>query len=313
MDIREGISAVVPVYNSERILPKLLTRLADVLAQQTERFEVILVNDCSADGSWLVVQDWVDRHPWAVGINLMRNYGQHNAVLCGIRAARYDVIATLDDDLQTPPEEIPRLLAKLSEGFDVVYGTPEQERHGLFRNIASRATKTALRHAMGVDVAGSVSAFRAFRTDLRTAFANYCSPHVSIDVLLSWATTRFTSVTVRHEARHEGKSNYNFFGLVRHALNMLTGYSILPLRLASLIGFLLTGFGVVVLAYILIIYMIHGGAVPGFAFLASLIAVFSGAQMFALGIIGEYLARMHFRMMERPAYVIRECRGSHDG
>ncbi len=313
MDIHEGISAVVPVYNSERILPKLLARLADVLAKQTERFEVILVNDCSADGSWRVVQEWVEQHSWAVGINLMRNYGQHNAVLCGIRAARYDVIVTLDDDLQTPPEEIPHLLAKLSEGFDVVYGTPEQGQHGLFRNLASRATKTALRHAMGIGVAGNVNAFRAFRTDLRAAFANYCSPHVSIDVLLSWATTRFASVPVRHEARHEGKSNYNVFGLVRHALNMLTGYSILPLRLASLMGFLLTGFGVTVLAYVLIIYMIHGGAVPGFAFLASLIAVFSGAQMFALGIIGEYLARMHFRMMERPAYVIRECRGLHDG
>jgi glycosyltransferase involved in cell wall biosynthesis len=235
----------------------------------------------------------------------MRNYGQHNALLCGIRAAQHDVIITIDDDLQNPPEEIPRLLAKLSEGYDVVYGTPQKEQHGLWRDLASQVTKLALQSAMGAETARHVSAFRAFRTQMRDAFAKYQSPFLSIDVLLTWGTTRFAAVPVRHEQRQIGKSNYTFRKLVTHAINMMTGFSTLPLQLASLLGFASAFLGLGVLAYVVGRYLILGYSVPGFPFLASTIAIFSGAQMFALGIIGEYLARMHFRMMERPTYAVR--------
>jgi undecaprenyl-phosphate 4-deoxy-4-formamido-L-arabinose transferase len=239
-------------------------------------------------------------------VNLMRNYGQHNALLCGIRAARGEVIVTMDDDLQHPPEEIPRLLSKLNEGFDVVYGTPEREQHGLLRDMASRITKIALQGAMGAKTARSVSAFRAFRTRTRAAFTTYQSPFVSIDVLLTWATTRFTAVAVPHHPRRAGQSQYTLRKLITHALNMMTGFSTLPLQVASVMGFGLTFFGVLVLAYVIGRYIWEGGSVPGFPFLASIIAIFSGAQLFSLGIIGEYLARMHFRMMERPPYVVGE-------
>jgi undecaprenyl-phosphate 4-deoxy-4-formamido-L-arabinose transferase len=233
----------------------------------------------------------------------MRNYGQHNALLCGIRAARGDLIVTMDDDLQHQPEEIPRLLARLDEGFDVVYGAPKVEQNGLLRALASRITRLALRAAVGSEVAKNVSAFRVLHTQLREAFANYQSPFVSIDVLLTWATTRFGATTVVFRPRHSGPSNYTFAKLVRHAFNMMTGFSTAPLQLASLIGFGCTLFGVCVLIYVVGRYLIEG-SVPGFPFLASIIAIFSGAQLFALGVIGEYLARMHFRSMERPAYVI---------
>ena len=128
---------------------------------------------------------------------------------------------------------------------------------------------------------------------------------MSIDVLLTWGTTRFAAVPVRHDPRQVGVSNYTFRKLVRHALNMMTGFSTLPLQLASVVGFAFTLFGLLLLVYVIGRYLIEGGSVPGFPFLASTIALFSGAQLFALGIIGEYLARMHFRMMDRPSYVIR--------
>ena len=241
----------------------------------------------------------------------MRNYGQHNALLCGIRAAKYDLVVTMDDDLQHPPEEIARLLARLDEGFDVVYGAPKAEQNGLMRALASRLTRLALRAAIGREVAKNVSAFRAFRTQLREAFARYESPFVSIDVLLTWATNRFAAVTVPFNRRHSGSSNYTFTKLVRHALDMMTGFSTAPLQLASLIGFACTLFGIGVLVYVVGRYFLEG-SIPGFPFLASLIAIFSGAQLFALGVIGEYLARMHFRTMNRPAYAIRDVAKAED-
>ena len=300
------ISAVVPVYRSAATLPELHRRLTDALTALADRHEIILVEDCGGDDSWSVIESLAERDHCVRGIEMSRNYGQHNALLCGIRAARYPVIVTLDDDLQNPPEEIHKMLALLVDGVDVVYGTPENEQHGFLRDQGSRITKLALQSAMGADTARNVSAFRVFRTRLREAFATYRGPYVSIDVLLTWGTTRFSHVSVRHEPRTVGASNYSFRKLVTHAFNMMTGFSTLPLQIASVIGFVFTLFGFLILVYVLLSYLTNGAAVPGFAFLASIIAIFSGAQLFALGIIGEYLARMHFRSMDRPTYLVRE-------
>lgn len=300
-----NLSIVVPVFNSADSLVALSERLNVILPSLAPEYEVILVNDGSRDNSWEVITALKDTYDWILGINLMRNYGQHNALLCGIRAANYETIVTIDDDLQNPPEEIHKLLAKLDEGYDVVYGTPLKEQHDLWRSLASQVTKLALQSTMGIETARQVSAFRAFRTYLRNAFQYYQSPFVSIDVLLTWATNSFTLIPVQHEERKYGVSNYTFRKLVVHALNMITGFSVLPLRLASLIGFGFALFGGLVLLYVVGRYLIQGGVVPGFAFLASTIAIFSGVQLFALGIIGEYLARMYYRSMDRPSYFIK--------
>jgi len=300
-----GITVVVPVYNSEQSLPELAERLAQTLPACAKSYEVILVNDGSMDGSWKRICELASRHTWIRGICLMRNYGQHNALLCGIREARYSIIVTMDDDLQNPPEEMRRLVERLDADCDVVYGVPEQQQHGLLRNVASIITKVVLQGAMGAEVARKVSAFRAFRAHVCAAFWAYQGPFVSIDVLLTWGTRRFASIRVQHDARKMGTSNYTVTALVRHAFNLMTGFSVLPLQVASLLGFLLTLFGVGILGYVLACFFIRGSPVPGFTFLTSIISVFSGAQLFALGIIGEYLARMHFRLMDRPSYVVR--------
>ncbi len=300
-----SVSVVIPVFNSEPILESLVRRLEPVLRGLSRPFEAILVDDGSRDGSGDLIRRLARDRPWLRGIHLMRNYGQHNALLCGIRAARHGVIVTMDDDLQHPPEEIPRLLEKLEEGPEVVYGVPQEESHEFWRALASRITKLALSSAMGIDVARHVSAFRAFRTPLREAFAGYRSPFVTLDVLLTWGTTRFAAVAVRHDPRPAGRSNYTFLRLVSHALTMLTSFSVKPLQLASWVGFGCTLFGIGILAWVVGRYFRQGDPVPGFPFLASVIAIFSGAQLFALGIIGEYLARVHFRTLDRPSYVIR--------
>jgi undecaprenyl-phosphate 4-deoxy-4-formamido-L-arabinose transferase len=237
---------------------------------------------------------------------MSRNYGQHNAVLCGVREARGDLIVTMDDDLQHPPEELPKLLEKLGEGYDVVYGPPIQEQHGLLRDMASRITKVVLKKSMGAETARQTSALRVFKARLRDAFDRYRSPFVSIDVLLTWGTTRFAAVRVRHEPRQFGTSGYTTRKLINHAINMITGFSALPLQIASLIGLAFSVVGLLVFLYVIGKYFFVGGSVPGFPFLASVIAIFSGVQLFSLGVIGEYLARMHFRSMERTPYLVAD-------
>jgi glycosyltransferase involved in cell wall biosynthesis len=298
-----SLSIVVPVYNSESTLDELAVRLSQVLPNLTTTYELVFVNDGSRDGSWNKICDLARQYPWIQGIKLMRNYGQHNAILCGVRAARYDVIVTMDDDLQHPPEEIPKLLNKLDEGYDVVYGSPSKLPHSLWRNLFSRFTKRALAFVMGIRTVRDIGPFRAFRSDLRRSFATFQNPSVLLDVLLSWGTTRFATVKVDEAPRQEGQSNYNFLKLFSLAMVVLTGYSTAPLRFTSLIGFLFTIFGLLIFLYVVGVYFI-AGSVPGFPFLASIVSLFSGMQLFALGIIGEYLARVFDRSMERPAYVI---------
>ena len=301
-----NISVVVPVYKGAETLDALVQRVGAVLPQVAERYELILVNDGSPDNSWEVIQRLARGQGWVRGVQLLRNYGQHNATLCGIRAARYEVTVTLDDDLQNPPEEIPLLLEKLSEGFDVVYGAPQQVRQNLWRSLASHVIRLMLRRVMSNQVAWQVSPFRAFRTSARDAFAHYASPSVFVDVLLTWGAARFAAVTVRQDARAAGTSTYTFRKLLSLAMNMLTGFSTLPLRAASMVGFLFTLFGLGVLAYVLGRFLLLGYSIPGFPFLASVIAIFSGATLFALGIMGEYLARIYTHSMGQPPYVVRE-------
>ncbi len=303
-----NITIVVPVYNSSTTLPDLVARLESVLSLNYGKYELVFVNDGSRDMSWEVICSLIDRYSWVRGINLMRNYGQHNAVLCGVRKARFETIVTMDDDLQHPPEEIPKLTKKLEEGYDVVYGMPLHQQHGLWRDMASIITKTSLKATIGAETAQMVSAFRGFRTLIRDAFAEYRGTFVSLDVLLTWGTTRFTAVPVKHDARKIGASNYTLWKLINHAFNMMTGFSTVPLQLASILGFIFTIFGFIILLVVLGNFFIHKGSVPGFSFLACTITIFSGVQLLLLGIFGEYLARIHFRTMDRPSSIIREVK-----
>lgn len=304
-NIKPTISVLVPVYFGEKTLPELVERILTVLEEISEHYEIILVNDGSADCSWDVISDLSQKFPAVRGINLMRNFGQHNALLAGVRSARYDLCVTIDDDLQHNPALIPVLLGKLEEGYDVVYGAPLTEKHGLWRDLASVITKATLATVMNAASARHVSALRIFYTRLRDAFAQYVGPAVSIDVLLTWGTSRFGYVEVKHEKRMYGESHYTFRKLVTHALNLMTGFSTIPLRLSTGLGFLFMFFGIGIFIYVFIRYLIQGGAVPGFTFLASTIVIFSGVQLFVLGIMGEYLARMHFRLMDKPSYVVK--------
>jgi len=300
-----NISVVIPVYNSESILPKLVVRLTKSLKSICSNYEILLINDGSQDKSWNSIQKLIDGNKHVRGVNLRRNYGQHNALLCGIRFAQHDVIITMDDDLQHPPEEIHKLVQRLSEGYDVVYGIPTRLVHSSWRNFSSRFTKRFLSKILGIEGIKYISSFRAIKKELRIAFDQFNSPNVIIDALLRWGTEKFGTVEVNEQPRTVGRSNYDLFKLVKVAMLVLTGFSTIPLRFASLIGFFLTIFGIAVLLFVMFIGFLNGDF-PGSPFLASIISIFSGAQLFGLGIFGEYLARVFNRSMRVPTYVIGE-------
>jgi undecaprenyl-phosphate 4-deoxy-4-formamido-L-arabinose transferase len=281
-------------------------KLAKGLPQLAHAFEVILVHDGSPDGSWELIEKFASIYSWVVGIRLMRNYGQHNATLCGVRAAKYEWIVTMDQDLQHPPEEIRKMVEKLEQGYDVVYGSPARLPQGFWRNLMTAAMKRLLANVMGIPSIRKISAFRIFRSHLRDAFIQFRNPSLILDVLLSWGTDRFAWVDVNIPPAE--RTNYNLTALVKASVLILTGYSTAPLRAASWMGFLMTLFGLGILVYVFYVYFLLG-SLPGFPFLASIIAIFSGAQLFTLGIIGEYLAHIFDRSMDRPAYVVQETVG----
>lgn len=308
-DLPSGISVVVPVYNSETTLPKLVSELSEILPECNKRFEVVLVNDDSRDRSWEVICRLAQEYPFVRGINLMRNFGQHNATLCGVHAARFEMTVTMDDDLQDPPSQIPRLLEKLEEGFDLVYGTAENKAQSWWRDLGSRMMKKAHAMAMRQPALTNVSSFRVFRTTIRTASLGYASPRLLIDVLLGWGTTRIAAAPIRFDPRHEGQSNYSFGKLFEMTVLLWTSYTTVPLRVASLIGFLFVLFGMLVLAYVLMTFFTEG-SLPGFPFLASLITIFGGVQLFTLGVVGEYLANIFDRSLNRPIYIVKSVTGA---
>lgn len=302
-----SVSIVVPCYRSAGILPMLVTRLTKVMSAAVGQYELILVVDGSPDDTWQVAADLAEHHEAVRAIQLARNYGQHNALVAGIRVARYDVVVTMDDDLQHPPEEIPTLLAALTDDLDLVYATPIEEEHGALRSFASRVIKAGLSGPLGIRNARMVGAFRAFRTSLRAGFDRVSGPYMSVDVALSWATTRVGSVPLRMDRRTVGRSGYTLTSLARHAGNMILGYSTTPLRLVTYLGCLVGTGGLMLLAYVLWRYAHGGTTVAGYTTIASMIALFSSAQMLAIGVLGEYIGRIHAHGIGRPSYVVRSA------
>lgn len=300
------VSVVVPVYNGAESIAHLVEEVRRVIAPQVRRLDFVLINDASRDRSWPVIEDLARGQGDVTSINLTRNFGQHAALACGFKHATGDVVVTMDDDLQHPPEEIEKLLAGIEQGHDVVYGVPAQEVHGAWRDLASIISKFTFQNLLGMENARDTSAFRAIRANVLAPLRSYSAPFLDVDAMLTWTTSRFLAVVTRHVDRPFGQSNYSVFKLFGHAMNMVVSYTTVPLRLASLTGFVFTLFGITVMAFVLVRYLIAGAAVPGFAFLACIIALFSGAQLFALGLLGEYFAKLHFRVMGRPGAVERE-------
>lgn len=299
-------SIVIPVYGSSKVLKTLYKRINNVFVDISNNYEIIFIEDCSPDNVWDIILDISSFDKRVRALKLSKNFGQHNALLCGIREARGNFIITLDDDLQNPPEEIPNLINEISKGFDVVYGKPKKEKRVFYRKIITQLTKFSLDYATGSSNSRNISSFRIFKNNLRESFSNFNNQTVNIDILLTYSTNKLSFINVDHDARYQDKSGYNLLKLIRHTINILTGLSTAPLHFATFLGIALSIFGLLIFTYVILQWIIYGSVVRGFTFIASIVALFSGSQLLALGILGLYISRIHNNLLHRPSYVVKE-------
>lgn len=298
------LSVVIPVYRSEDTLELLAEKLLPVLDRTGRTYEVIFVEDGSPDQSWDKIESLHRRYPERViGVQLMRNSGQHNALMCGFRHSAGEFILTMDDDLQNPPEEIPKLLDAMTQSeFDIVYGNYVQKKHEPYRNIGSLMVNSFYRSTFQSHV--TVTSFRMIRRPLLEAILDYHGPYVFIDGLMAWNTRRIGSVIVEHHPRQAGRSTYSIGKLLALATNLFTGFSLLPLQLASTAGIATVLFGVVtVLVGLCLQPSLNAIGTP---WLLLGIAVLIGVQLLSLGIASEYLGRLHMNVNGKPQYRIRK-------
>ncbi|MBC7967363.1 MAG: glycosyltransferase family 2 protein [Fuerstia sp.] len=299
------ISVVVPVYGSEPTLPLLWSRLSGVLKNCSATYEVIFVDDGSRDGSWQQLKVLQSENPdCVIAIQLMRNFGQHNALMAGFHHVRGQVVITIDDDLQHPPEEIPRLLEILrDEDLDVVYGTYDTKKHASWRNAGSILAVWFFRSIFRVSV--TPTAFRAMRREVVECILPYDKNFTIIDGLLAWSTQRIGEIKVQHHPRAEGQSGYSIRKLLLQSMNVLTNFSLAPLQLVSAVGILTSLAGLSLAAYYLVLYFSSRVGVPGYASLMVTLLVASGLQLLSLGIIGEYIGRVLLNINQKPQFVQR--------
>lgn len=304
-----NFSIIIPVYNGADTIAALVENLFREL--QDSEIEIILVNDGSADNSVAVCREIQQHRPEQVTfVNLSKNFGEHNAVMTGLRYARGNAAVIMDDDFQNPPSEVNRLVAKLEKGFDVVYGQYERKHHSLFRNLGSwfngMMATVLLKKPKGL----YLCSFKAINRFLIDEIIRYTHPYPYIDGLIFRVTRRVGMVTVQHSPRAVGKSNYSLARLVRLWLNMFTNFSILPLRIATILGCITVVFGMVIAALAVYWAFTDPLAPAGWPTLVCAMVIFSGTQLLVLGVIGEYLGRLFLGQNGTPQSIVREVTGA---
>jgi len=297
-------SIVIPVYRSSASLAELVSRITATLKPHME-WEIVCVDDASPDDSWARMMALSDSCPQLKCIQLMRNFGQHNAIMCGFRHATGDIVITMDDDLQHEPESIPTLIEHLLKtNSDLVYGVYDAKKHAGGRNLGSWLVNRFYRLVFQMPV--TVTSFRAIRRELVDAILRYDLNFTYIDGLLAWNTRRIEMVSVPHHARVDGRSGYTLSKLLSLAMNVFTNFSLLPLQLVSFLGLIAAAGGLAMAFYYLLAALFAKIEVPGYASLITAVLVLGGLQLLSLGIMGEYLGRLHLNVNRKPQYTVRQ-------
>ena len=299
-------SVVVPVYNSEKIIETTTSRIRDFFISCEIDFEIILINDGSRDSSWTVIARLAKKFPEVISINLLKNYGQHNANLCGFKQAKGEYVITMDDDLQNPPEELEKLINKSSEGYDLVIGRFETKQHAFTRRIGSKFVGWLNRKIFNVKDKLVLTNFRIIHRDVidRICQDQIFDPYIP-GLVLKYSSNQ-CNVLVKHLARADGKSNYTMRKILKLVGNILFNYSSLPLRYAAVLGFLVSSASFVLSFYYLIEALLVGTSVPGWTSLAVLLSFFNGVLILLISIIGEYIIRVLRQIGIQRCYEIKE-------
>jgi undecaprenyl-phosphate 4-deoxy-4-formamido-L-arabinose transferase len=300
------ISIVIPVYNGARSIGPLVDRLIDVL--NTHTLQIVLVDDGSPDDSDVVCRSIYHRYPETITyVKLARNFGEHNAVMAGLRHARGDYVVIMDDDFQNPPEEVTRLVDfACTHGYDVVYTYYTRKQHHWFRNLGSRLNDRVANFMLNKPPDLYLSSFKCLNRFTVREILAYQGPFPYLDGLVLRCTRNIGRIEVRHEPRREGHSNYTFRKLVRLWLNMFVNFSVMPLRVSTLMGLLFSSFGFLLGLGVLIEKLMHPATPVGWASVIVVVVLFSGVQLIMLGLLGEYLGRLFLTDNQTPQYVVRE-------
>lgn len=300
-------SIVVPVYKSQGSLLELYERIDSTFEHVDGDYELILVEDCGGDDSWEVMKSLRKRDNRVKIIRLTRNFGQHNALMCGFSFASGDYVVTMDDDLQNPPEEIPKLIDAIrGSDPDVVYGKPAGRKHSWIRNAGSSAYFSLISVIFKRDPGFQMSNFRIIRKHVVEHLLQIPTPNPAVGLLILNITERIGSVTVEHQERLHGKTTYTAAKLISHFLHGILYHSTLPLKGVFLFGMFSVCLAFVLGAYYLTLFLAGRITVPGWMTLVLLVLFFSGIIMFSLGITGEYLLRITQEVYHIPQYLVRD-------
>jgi len=307
-----SISVVIPVFNEHKNLEELLGRCLKTCEGMNRDFEIVLVDDGSSDGSRNIIQQGAAQYPGKIiGLLLNRNYGQHSAIMAGFAQTRGDIVVTLDADLQNPPEEIARLVAKAEEGFDVVGTVRMNRRDTFFRRSASHMVNRVVQMSTGVDMHDYGCMLRAYHRRIVEAMLQCHERSTFIPVLANSFAARTAEIDVHHAPRSAGDSKYGLWKLINLQFDLLTSMTTFPLRLLNVLGVLISALGVGFGIFLFVMRLIYGPdwAAAGVFTLFAILFIFIGAQFLAMGLLGEYIGRIYSDVRARPRYFVEEIVG----
>ncbi len=302
----DKISVVIPVFNSEAILDKTVDALESFFNGKEFDYEILLINDGSPDNSWGIIERRAASNPKILGVKLLRNYGQHSAVLCGIRESNGDFVVTMDDDLQNPPSEILPLYSKIKEGYDVVFGKFPVKRHGPIRKLGTILINYLNKKIFNKPSDLTLSNFRIFTNDVAERVCSYKTRFPYIPGLVLLAGTSFANTRTEHHAREVGKSNYSFGKILALMSRLLINYSSYPLKFLTKLGFALSALSFGYGLFYLIRALLFGGSVQGWSSLVVIISFLNGYIILFLGLLGEYISRVLLELTISEPFLIKE-------
>jgi len=299
-----SLSIIIPVFNSEDTLEEVITRIVKVMNSEELPYEIILIDDASTDNSWEKVINLAKKNQNIIGLQLLKNSGQHSANLCGFRHSKNDIIITMDDDLQNPPEEIPKLIKLIVEGNDLVYGQFSSKKHNLFRSIGSKVINKLNKKIFNIKSDVSLSNFRAIDRRIidLVCVENHFKPYIP-GLILKYSQN-IGGISVQHDERRIGKSNYTLRKLISLVFDLLFQHSTIPLRITSIIGLLSSFFVFIFGIYTFYRAIAQGVDVPGWASIAILLSLSSGLIILIMSVIGEYLIRILNQVSHQDTYKI---------
>jgi polyisoprenyl-phosphate glycosyltransferase len=299
------LSIIVPVYRSEECLPELARRVQTALSGHIRDYELILVNDASPDDSWQVIESLARTHRFVVGVNLRKNVGQDNAIMAGMHHASGDAVVVMDDDLQHDPADIPALCEALRGGFDVAYAAFDHKRQALWKNLGSWFNDRVAVVVLGKPKNVYLSPYKALRREVVAEIVKYDGPFTYVDGIIFNITSNITQVTATHHPRFAGRSNYSLLRSIRVWLKLATGFSVIPLRLATIIGGVISLLSFFAALFFVVQALVLDRIPEGYPSLIVTLFFLGGMQLMGLGAVGEYVGRIFLTQNKTPQFTVK--------